>query len=153
MESRLQMLQDRLRRQQMEADSVTAATVATGGTGTGNSGRWKSARPDKGSIRSYAKDVQDKHQRKKSAAENSSISSTNMRRSGSAKQQSNSSSVGEVSTAPARPSIQTKGLTKAYSLTSKPIFFVPCLVTNILLYCLSRIRFLHMLSSIIIVRS
>jgi hypothetical protein len=57
------MLQERLRQQQQEAE-VNAKVTA------GSSARWKSAKPEKGSIRSYAKDVQEK-QKKRAEAESS----------------------------------------------------------------------------------
>ena len=54
MEFQLKQLQSRMQQQQMEDDAV----VKTGGC------RWKSARPDKGSVLTYAKDVQDKYRSK-----------------------------------------------------------------------------------------
>lgn len=54
MEQRLKTLQDRMQQQQMEDEAVPKF----GGS------RWKSARPDKGSVLSYAKDVQEKYRKK-----------------------------------------------------------------------------------------
>lgn len=54
MEVQLKALQNRMQQQQLEDDAV----VKTGGC------RWKSARPDKGTVLSYAKDVQDKYRSK-----------------------------------------------------------------------------------------
>jgi hypothetical protein len=54
MEMQLKALQSRMQQQQMEDEAV----VKTGGC------RWKSARPDKGTVLSYAKDVQEKYRNK-----------------------------------------------------------------------------------------
>ena len=59
MEFQLKQLQSRMQQQQIEDDAV----VKTGGC------RWKSARPDKGSVLTYAKDVQDKYRSKYGAGE------------------------------------------------------------------------------------
>ena len=59
MEVNLKALQNRMQQQQLEDDAV----VKTGGC------RWKSARADKGSVLSYAKDVQDKYRSKYGAGE------------------------------------------------------------------------------------
>ena len=56
MEVRLKSLQERMLQHNLE----DVATPKFGGS------RWKSARPDKGSVLSYAKDVQDKHRKKNS---------------------------------------------------------------------------------------
>ena len=58
MERNLKNLQERMLQQNIEDE----ATPKYGGS------RWKSARPDKGSVTSYAKDIQEKH-RKKSSTE------------------------------------------------------------------------------------
>lgn len=49
------LLQERMKSQAIEDSEQTK-----------NGSRWKSARPERGSITSYAKDVQEKHQKKKS---------------------------------------------------------------------------------------
>jgi hypothetical protein len=60
METRLRMLQERMKQQQVEsADAMSK---------TGGSAKWKSARVEKGSIRAYGKEVHDKA-KKKSAEE------------------------------------------------------------------------------------
>ena len=53
MERRLKSLQERMQKQNEE----DVATPKFGGS------RWKSARPDKGSVLSYAKDVHEKHRK------------------------------------------------------------------------------------------
>lgn len=55
MEVRLQMLQERMQQQNLDD-----AAVSKGGS------RWRSARPDKGSVTTYAKDVQEKIKRRAS---------------------------------------------------------------------------------------
>lgn len=52
MESRLLMLQERMKQQQLESAEASAKS--------GGSAKWKSARPEKGSIRAYGKEVNDK---------------------------------------------------------------------------------------------
>lgn len=52
MESRLLMLQERMKQQQLESAENSAKA--------GGSGKWKSARTEKGSIRAYGKEVNDK---------------------------------------------------------------------------------------------
>lgn len=54
MEARLRMLQDKIKQQQEQND----AEPKKGGS------RWRSARTDKGSVTSYAKDVQEKHKQR-----------------------------------------------------------------------------------------
>lgn len=54
MEQRLKSLQERMQQQQIEDEAVPKF----GGS------RWKSARPDKGSVLSYQKDLQDKYRKK-----------------------------------------------------------------------------------------
>jgi len=58
MEVRLAMLQDRMQKQQLD----DAACPKPGG------GRWKSARTDKGSVTSYAKDVIENHKKRSDAS-------------------------------------------------------------------------------------
>ena len=53
METRLRQLQERMQQQQLD----DAALPKTGGA------RWKSARSDKSAVRSFAKDVQDRHKK------------------------------------------------------------------------------------------
>ena len=57
MERNLKNLQARMQQQSIEDDAVPKF----GGS------RWKSARPDKGTVKSYTKDIQDKHRQKSSA--------------------------------------------------------------------------------------
>ena len=57
MEIRLKSLQDRLQLQRLE----DATLVKVGGT------RWTGARADKGTISTYAKDLQDKYKKKREA--------------------------------------------------------------------------------------
>ena len=57
MERNLKNLQARMQQQSIENEAVPKF----GGS------RWKSARPDKGTVKSYAKDIQDKHRQKSSA--------------------------------------------------------------------------------------
>jgi hypothetical protein len=64
MERNLKNLQERMLQQNIEDE----ATPKYGGS------RWKSARPDKGSVTSYAKDIQEKH-RKKSNTEDPGLKS------------------------------------------------------------------------------
>ena len=64
MERNLKNLQERMLQQNIEDE----ATPKYGGS------RWKSARPDKGSVTSYAKDIQEKH-RKKSDTEDPGLKS------------------------------------------------------------------------------
>eukprot|EP00596_Hydrurales_sp_CCMP1899_P009159 CAMPEP_0119049766 /NCGR_PEP_ID=MMETSP1177-20130426/66250_1 /TAXON_ID=2985 /ORGANISM="Ochromonas sp, Strain CCMP1899" /LENGTH=168 /DNA_ID=CAMNT_0007027377 /DNA_START=45 /DNA_END=548 /DNA_ORIENTATION=+ len=54
MEARLKMLKERMEQQQLDDD----AAPRSGGS------RWKSARPDKGTVLHYAKDVQEKHKKR-----------------------------------------------------------------------------------------
>lgn len=61
MEARLKMLQERMRLQQQEAE-VNAKL-----SGAGSNSRWKSSKAEKGSIRSYGKDVQEKHKKRAEA--------------------------------------------------------------------------------------
>jgi hypothetical protein len=65
MERNLKNLQERMQQQSIEDESIPKF----GGS------RWKSARPDKGSVTSYAKSVQDKH-RKKSNGEDPALLKT-----------------------------------------------------------------------------
>jgi hypothetical protein len=65
MERNLKSLQERMQQQSLEDESIPKF----GGS------RWKSARPDKGSVTSYAKSVQDKH-RKKSNGEDPALLKT-----------------------------------------------------------------------------
>jgi hypothetical protein len=58
MEVRLKMLQERMLQQQLADEAV----LKPGGS------RWGSARTDKGSIKSYAQDVQEKHKKRAAAA-------------------------------------------------------------------------------------
>ena len=58
MEARLKMLQERMRLQQQEAEAN--AKLA----GAGSNSRWKSSKTEKGSIRSYGKEVQEKHKKR-----------------------------------------------------------------------------------------
>lgn len=62
MEVRLQMLQSRMQQQNLD----DAALAKTGGS------RWKSARTDKGSVTSYAKDVQERIKKRSSVVSSSS---------------------------------------------------------------------------------
>ena len=64
MERNLKNLQERMLQQNIDDE----ATPKYGGS------RWKSARPDKGSVTSYAKDIQEKH-RKKSSTEDPGLKS------------------------------------------------------------------------------
>ena len=57
MERNLKNLQARMQQQSIEDEAVPKF----GGS------RWKSARPEKGTVKSYAKDIQDKHRQKSSA--------------------------------------------------------------------------------------
>ena len=66
METRLKMLQERMRQQQQEAEAN--AKLA----GAGSNSRWKSSKTEKGSIRSYGKEVQEKY--KKRAEESGDMS-------------------------------------------------------------------------------
>mmetsp|Transcript_28190 Transcript_28190/g.40143 ORF Transcript_28190/g.40143 Transcript_28190/m.40143 type:complete len:589 (+) Transcript_28190:35-1801(+) len=61
MESRLKMLQERMKLQQQEAEANTKMA------GAGSNSRWKSSKPEKGSIRGYAKDIQEKHKKRAEA--------------------------------------------------------------------------------------
>ena len=54
MESRLKMLQERMKQQQQEAEEN--AKLA----GAGSNSRWKSSKAEKGSIRAYGKELQEK---------------------------------------------------------------------------------------------
>jgi hypothetical protein len=56
MEKNLKNLQARMQQQSIEDEAVPKF----GGS------RWKSARPDKGTVKSYTKDIQDKHRKKAS---------------------------------------------------------------------------------------
>lgn len=56
MEAQLQYLQDRNKQQQLESEKAPS----TGST------KWKSSRPEKGSIRAYGKEVTEKHKTKTS---------------------------------------------------------------------------------------
>lgn len=62
MEQRLKQLQERMQRQQ-------AADAAAGISASSGSGRWKSARAEKGSIRAYGRDVQEKHKKRQAEIE------------------------------------------------------------------------------------
>lgn len=78
MEMQLKMLQERMRKQQ-ESTSTTS--------NSSGSGRWKSANKEKGSIRGYGKDVQEKfqvkqQQRRKQSEDGITLSSAEMRRAG-----------------------------------------------------------------------
>jgi hypothetical protein len=64
MEMRLQMLQERLKQQ-----SELEGTKNTGGN------RWKSAKPEKGSIRAYGKEIADKAKKKSSDYHNGTLMS------------------------------------------------------------------------------
>lgn len=67
MEMRLKMLQEKMAQQQQQEASKM-----------GNSGTlWKSSRPDKGSVRSYGKDVQEKHRRKMETLEHGGMLGVN----------------------------------------------------------------------------
>lgn len=66
MEMRLQVLQERLTQQKMDETKPAGAS------------RWKSSRPEKGSIRAYGKDVTDKFRTRILERENSSESNTRM---------------------------------------------------------------------------
>lgn len=57
MERNLKNLQARMQQQSIEDEAVPKF----GGS------RWKSARPDRGTVKSYTKDIQDKHRQKSSA--------------------------------------------------------------------------------------
>lgn len=56
MEARLQQLQDKMKQQQLEESSKKS--------GTSN---WKSATAEKGSVKNYAKDLQEKHRKRSEA--------------------------------------------------------------------------------------
>ncbi len=55
MESRLQMLQDRMKQQQIDESSNKSGS------------KWKSSSKEKGSISSYGKEVQEKHKKRSEA--------------------------------------------------------------------------------------
>ena len=55
MESRLQNIQERYAQQQLDGDSTSNA---------GGSGKWKSSRVEKGSIRAYGKEVTEKFKKR-----------------------------------------------------------------------------------------
>jgi hypothetical protein len=63
MEIRLQVLQERLTQQQLEAEKTQKTSV--------NGCRWKSSNPEKGTVRSYGKDVTEKFKSKTLEKENS----------------------------------------------------------------------------------
>lgn len=52
METKLLLLQEKMKQQQLEAEKTAPVAGST---------RWKSSRPEKGSIRSYGKEVTEKH--------------------------------------------------------------------------------------------
>lgn len=56
MEMRLQMLQERMRQQNLEADKLKQQT--------GSSSKWKGSKVEKGSIRQYGKEVTEKVKRR-----------------------------------------------------------------------------------------
>ena len=60
------MLQERMKQQSVEDEAVHK----DGAT------RWKTARPDKGSVRNYAKDVQTKHKTKVAARSDPALRAT-----------------------------------------------------------------------------
>ena len=66
MEMRLQMLQERLSQQKLDEKPTT------------NGARWKSSKPEKGSIRAYGKEVTEKFRTKQLELENSMETNTRM---------------------------------------------------------------------------
>lgn len=70
MERNLKILQERMQQQNIEDESIPKF----GGS------RWKSARPDKGSVTSYAKSVQDKHRKKSNGDDPALLKSHSMPR-------------------------------------------------------------------------
>lgn len=65
MEERLKILQERMKQQSIEDADATK-----------NGTRWKSSNPERGSIRAYAKDVQEKHQKKKAEKPDATLKAT-----------------------------------------------------------------------------